>query len=111
MEFLDSYCAVIGLVAVGMGIYELITKKLVGRKVEKASKEDILRFLPHDAATYIIIGILLTLQGLNSYFPVMSNGYVVLVTTVLTIVIIYFNWRLSRKYLGVQTQQRHERLK
>ena len=111
MEFLDSYCAVIGLVAVGMGIYELITKKLVGRKVEKVPKEDILRFLPYDAATYIIIGLLLALQGLNQYFPLMGNGYVVLVTSVLTVVIIYFNWRLSRKFLGVQPGQQHERLK
>ena len=107
MEFLDSYCTVIGLVAVGVGIYELVTKKLVGRKLEKVTQEDILHFLPYDAATYILVGLLLALQGL----PLMKNGIVVLITSVLTLVIIYFNWRLSRKYLGVQTEQQHERLK
>ena len=109
MEFLDTYCAIIGVVAVGIGIYELITKKLVGRKVEKVPQEDILRFLPYDAATYILVGIMLALQGLNTYIPVMKSGIVVLITTVLTIVIIYFNWRFARKYLGVQ--QEHDRLK
>ena len=109
MEFLDTYCSIIGVVAVGIGIYELITKKLVGRKVEKVSQEDILRFLPYDAATYILVGIMLALQGLNTYIPVMKSGVVVLITTVLTIAIIYFNWRFARKFLGVQ--QEHDRLR
>lgn len=99
MELIDSYCAIFGIIAFGVGVYELITKKLVGRKDVHASKKQIRKFLPYDVATYMIDGALLTMMGLTKYFPFMGKGPVIIVTIIASIAVVAANVYFSKKYL------------
>ena len=100
MEMFDNFCTVIGAVAIVIGIYEIITKRLVGRKLEDVPKERQLKFLPFDVATYIGCGILMMLLGLNAYLPFMNNGIIIMVVIVLSIAIVGMNAYFGNKILG-----------
>ena len=98
MDFFNSYCVIIGIVAVGIGIYMLITKKIIGRNTGSAKKETIMKFLPIEVATYVIEGLLLILMGLPQYFPFMENTVVVYVTIGAALLIIVANVILGKKF-------------
>ena len=98
MDFFNSYCVIIGIVAVGIGIYMLITKKIIGRNTGSAKKEIIMKFLPIEVATYVIEGLLLILMGLPQYFPFMENTVVVYVTICAALLIIVANIILGKKF-------------
>lgn len=109
MEMFDNFCTVIGAVAIVIGIYEIFTKRLVGRKLEDVPKERQLKFLPYDVATYIVCGILMMLLGLNAYLPFMNNGIIIMVIIVLSIAIVGMNAYFGNKILG--TSNRSDRLR
>ena len=102
MEAFDSICLLTGIASVGIGIYEFITKQLVGRGVVKATREQILRFLPYDAATYLLTGILLALLGLGGRIEFFAKTPVIIAIVILSIVIIGFNIRFANQILGRQ---------
>ena len=99
MELMDSYCAIVGIIAIGVGLYELFTKQLVGRKDLRASKAQILKFLPIDAATYIVDGALLTLMGMGNYFPFVAQSPVIIGIIIASLAVIALNVYFSRKML------------
>lgn len=98
MDFFNSYCAIIGAAAICVGIYVLITKKLIGRNTGSAKRETILKFVPIEAATYVLEGILLMLMGLPQYFPFMGKDAAVYAATGAALAIIVANVILGRKY-------------
>lgn len=106
MEMMDSFSMVIGIIAVGIGIYELITKTLAGRDAYSPTKEQIRQFLPYDAATYIICGLLLALTGSGKYIPFVTNGYFVVASIVISLAVIIVNVRMTRRILGVPDTSR-----
>lgn len=100
MDSLDSYFVIIGVIAIGVGFYELFTKKLVGRKLEGVKKESIRKFLPYDVATYIIDGISMVLLGGGSYIPFMKTTVGIFAVIILSLAVLYGNWYFSKKFLG-----------
>ena len=98
MDMYNSYCVIIGVIAVGMGVYVLFTKKLVGRNTGSASKETIRKFLPIEVGTYIVEGLILMLMGMPQRFPFMDNTTVILLVIALAIAILVANVVLSRKF-------------
>ena len=98
METFNSYCVIIGIGAIGVGLYVLFTKKLLGRNTGSASKETIQKFLPIEVATYIILGLLMALMGLPQYFPFVENPIVITVLVVLSLAVVAVNVILGRKF-------------
>lgn len=111
LEMYDSFCTIIGFVAIGIGVYELLTKKLVGRELEGISEDRIARFLPYDVATYIVAGVLMALLGLGSKIPFMQNGIAVAAAIVLSLATIAFNAHYANKILGKTRNIRANRLR
>lgn len=109
MDAMDSYFIIIGIIAVGVGFYELITKKLVGRKLEGVKKESIRKFLPYDVATYIIDGLAMILLASGKYIPFMRTNVGIFAVIILSLAVLYGNWFFSKKFLG--TPSRAERLR
>ena len=100
MDAMDSYFVIIGIIAVGVGIFELITKKLVGRKLEGVKKENIRKFLPYDVATYIIDGVPMVLLGSGNYIPFMRTGVGIFSVIILSLAVLVGNWYFGKKFLG-----------
>ena len=100
MEALDNICLVTGVVSVGIGIYIFVTKKLVGRDTAKIPQDKIMKFLPYETATYILLGIFLALMGLGKQLPFFQKGVVSGSLIVLSIVIIGLNIHFANKILG-----------
>lgn len=98
MEAFNTYCTIIGIVAVGMGIYMLITKKLVGRNTGSASRETILKFLPIEVATYVLEGILLIVMGLPKYFPFAESTVGTYILIGISLAIVVVNVILGKKF-------------
>ena len=98
MEAFNTYCALIGVIAIGMGIYMLFTKKLLGRNTGSADKKTILKFLPIEVATYVLEGILLIVMGLPQYFPFVENTTVVYIIIGVSLAIIAVNVVLGKKF-------------
>ena len=98
MDFFNSYCVIIGMIAVVLGIYMLITKKIIGRNTGTAKKETIMKFPPIEVTTYVIEGLLLILMGLPQYFPFMGKGVAVYVTIGVALLIIVANIILGKKF-------------
>ena len=109
MDPMDSYFVIIGIIAVGVGIYELITKKLVGRKLEGVKKENVRKFLPYDVATYIIDGVTMVLLGSGQYVPFMRTTVGIFAVIILSLAVLVGNWYFSKKILG--TPSNTERLR
>ena len=107
MEMYDSFCTIIGLIAVGIGIYELVTKKLVGRDLDGISEDKIKKFLPYDVATYVIAGGLMALTGANAKFTFMQNTTVMVVSIALSLGAVAMNVYFGNKILGVKKQRPH----
>ncbi len=100
MEAFDQFCLIFGIMAVGIGLYELFTKQLVGRKLEGVPEKNIRAFLPYDVATYVIGGILLALLGLGDRAPFFQKPPVVTVTILLSLLVIGLNISFGRRFLG-----------
>ncbi len=98
MDFFNSYCVIIGIIAVVIGVYMLITKKIIGRNTGSATKETIMKFLPIEVATYVIEGLLLILMGLPQYFPFMEKGAAVYVAIGAALLVIVANIILGKKF-------------
>lgn len=98
MEAFNTYCAIIGVVAVGMGIYMLFTKQLIGRSTGSANKETILKFLPIEVATYVLEGILLMMMGLPQYFPFAEKSPGSYILIAISLIIVVINVILGKKY-------------
>lgn len=112
MEMFDSFCTIIGIVGIIIGLFELVTKKLVGRKLEGVSAEKQRKFLPYDVATYIVCGGLMTLLGLGEKLPFMTSGIAVIICIVASISMIAVNAHFGNKILGAPKQEyKGERLK
>ena len=104
MEMYDSFCTIIGLIAVGIGIYELVTKKLVGRDLDGVSQDKIQKFLPYDVVTYVIAGGLMALTGANSKFTFMQNTTVMVISIAISLGAVAMNVYFTKKYLGIKKQ-------
>ena len=100
MEALDNICLITGVISVGVGIYICVTKKLVGRDTAKIPKERILKFLPYETATYILLGIFLALLGLGKQLPVFQKDAVIAILIALSVLIIGLNIHFANKILG-----------
>ena len=100
MEAFDNICFFIGIISVGIGIYEFLTKKLVGRDTEKIPAEKCLRFLPYDVLTYILAGILMALLGQSARIPFLQKPFAVPVLVVLALLVIALNIYTANRILG-----------
>lgn len=100
MDSLNMIFTFIGVVAIVFGIYIFISKRLYGRKLDGVSKEKILKFVPYEAATYVLLGILMILQGQEQNIPFMHNGVVVIILMIVAVAIIAANVYFSNKILG-----------
>ena len=100
MEAFDNICLLTGIVSAGIGIYEFFTKKLVGRDTANLKQEQILRFLPYDALTYLLTGILLALLGLGGRIEFFSRTPVVIAIVAVSTVIIGLNIHFANRILG-----------
>lgn len=96
----DSFSIIVGLAAVGIGFYELFTKKLLWRDNVELTEEKVKKFLPYDAATYIIAGALLALTGAGQYIPVMKETWAVFTAMGLSFAAIAVNVIFSNRILG-----------
>ena len=106
MEMMDSFSLVIGILAVGIGFYELLTKSLVGRDAYRPKKEQVKKFLPYDAGTYIIAGALLAMTGAGDYFPFVRSGWFIISSIAVSLTVIILNVHFTRKILGVPDTSR-----
>lgn len=98
MEAFNTYCALIGVVAIGMGVYMLFTKRLLGRNTGSADRKTILKFLPIEVSTYVLEGILLIVMGLPRYFPFADNTTAVFIMIGVSFAIIVVNVILGKKF-------------
>ena len=98
MEAFNTYSVIIGVIALGMGINMLFTKKLMGRNTGSADRKTILKFLPIEVGTYALEGILLIVMGLPQYFPFAgrSPGSYILIGVSLAIIVV--NVILGKKF-------------
>ena len=100
MEAFDNICFFIGILSVGIGIYELLTGKLAGRDISGIPAEKCRRFLPYDVATYILDGILMALLGQSSRIPFLQKPFAVPALVILAILIIGLNIYYANRILG-----------
>ena len=100
MEAFDNICFFIGIISVVIGIYEFLTKKLVGRDTANIPEEQCLRFLPYDALTYILTGILMAVLGQSSRIPCLQKPFAVPALVILAIAIIGLNIYYANRILG-----------
>ena len=100
MEAFDNICFFIGIISVVIGIYEFLTKKLVGRDTANIPEEQCLRFLPYDALTYILTGILMAVLGQSSRIPFLQKPFAVPALVILAIAIIGLNIYYANRILG-----------
>jgi len=98
MDTFNSYCVIIGIVAVCIGVYILFTRKLVGRSTGSASKETIKKFIPIEVGTYISEGLLLILLGSPERFPFVDTPAVTYGIIGLSLAIIVVNVILGKKF-------------
>ena len=100
MRTMDSFSLIIGVIAVGVGLYELITKSLVGRDAYRLTPEKTKKFLPYDVATYIIAGIALAMTGAGDYFPFAKSGWFVILSIGISMAVIIMNVVFTNRILG-----------
>ena len=96
----DSFSLIIGIAAVGIGLYEFFTKKLLWRDNVELTEEKVKKFLPYDVATYIIAGALLALTGAGEYIPVMKESWAVFTAMGISFAAIAVNVIFSNRILG-----------
>lgn len=96
MESFDTLYLVVGAVAVAVGIYMLITKKLIGRK-EGVPKKLEAKFVKLDAATYIAEGLLSASLGLGSIVPFLNNLIVQFIIIALGVCVVAVNYFIGKK--------------
>lgn len=115
MDTFNSYCVIIGVVAIVMGIYMLFTRKLIGRNTGSASKKTIMKFLPIEVGTYVLEGLLLIIMGMPQRFPFVNRSGVTLAIIGLSLAIIAVNVILGKKFFpdarSSDTRNRSPRLK
>ena len=107
MDMFDSFSLIIGVVAVGIGLYELVTKTLLGRDCSVYKKEAIQKFLPYDIATYIVAGGLLGLMGAGKWFPWAKNTTFIIIGMIISLIAIVLNVVAANKILGKPPQKKN----
>ena len=100
MEAFDTFCVLGGIAGIAVGIYEAFTRTILWRDLAGVKKKNILKFLPYDVATYIVIGIMLAFSGLGSRFPFLEKPVCIILEIVLSIATVCANVYFSNKYLG-----------
>ena len=100
MEAFDTFCVLGGIAGVAVGIYEAFAKTILWRDLQGVKKPNILKFLPYDVATYLIIGVMLAFSGLGSRFPFLERPVCIILEIVLSIATVCVNVHFSNKYLG-----------
>lgn len=100
MESFDTFSLIVGVIAVGIGFYELITHRLVGRDVSGIPQEKIRKFLPYDVLTYMIAGALLALMGAGRWLPFVKSTLFVCISIAGSLIVIVFNVIYANKILG-----------
>lgn len=100
MEAFDTFCILGGIAGAAVGIYEAFTKNILWRDLAGVKKKNMLKFLPYDVATYLIIGIMLAFSGLGSRFPFLEKPVCIIAEIVLSIATVCMNVYFSNKYLG-----------
>jgi len=100
MESFDTFSLLVGLIAVGIGLYELATQRLIGRDVSEIPQEKIRKFLPYDVLTYVIAGGLLALMGAGRWFPFAKTGLFVAISIIGSLIVIVLNVIIANKILG-----------
>lgn len=105
MEAFDSFSLIIGVIAVGIGFYELFNKTLIGRDLSGISEDKIRRFLPYDILTYLIAGGLLALMGAGRWFEFVKTTVFICISVGVSIVVIILNIIIANKILGKPTSK------
>lgn len=112
MEMFDSFCTLVGIAGVAIGLLELFSKKLIGRKLEGVSAEKQRKFLPYDVATYLVCGGLMALLGLGEKLPFMKTGAAVIICIAVSVSMVALNAYFGNKILGAPKQEyKGERLR
>lgn len=107
MDAFNSFSILLGVAAVGVGIYEWITGKLLWRDGVKLTEEKVKKFLPYDVVTYIVAGIMIALSGAGEYLPFMKKNGFLIGTMILSFAAIGANVYYSNKILGKPDRNRH----
>ena len=102
MEAFDSLLIIFGICGVLLGLYELFTKNVVGRKLTGVSKERIEKFSGYDAITYIVEGLMGLLLGMSEKIPFMQNNIIRIIVIVVVIAGLVFNGYFANQILGRQ---------
>lgn len=100
MESFDSLYLILGVIAAGIGIYMLLTKRLVGRKEESVPKKHLREVIQLDGLTYIACGVISLLLGLGSQVPFFSNLVVQLVLIAVGVAMVFVNYSLGKKIIN-----------
>lgn len=107
MDTFNTFSLLIGAAAIGVGIYEFITKKLLWRDGVKLTEEKIRKFLPYDVITYIVAGAMLALSGAGDFLPFMEKDVFMIGAMVISFAAIGINIYFSNKILGKPERNRH----
>lgn len=107
MDSFDAISRLIGIAAVAVGIYELVTKKLVGRDLSAATEEGIRKFLPFDVLTYVGVGLLILFTSSSQWIPFAGNMWVNIASMVLSFALIALNVSKSTRLLGKPKRNPH----
>lgn len=100
MEMFDTFSLIIGIIAIGIAVYETVFGALVGRDVSEYKKENIKKFLPYDVVTYIVAGSMLGLMGAGKWFPWAKSSTFVIVSMVISLTAIVLNVVFANRILG-----------
>ena len=105
METFDSFSLIIGVIGVGIGLYELVTRNIVGRDLSGISETQIRKFLPYDVLTYIIAGALLALMGAGRWFAFVKTTAFIMISIFGSLAVIALNFVVANKILGKPSQR------
>jgi len=99
MELIGLVLVFLGIIAFGVGAYELIKKTVVGRNTAASTEEQKRAFSKVDGCCYIGEGIIaLLLAFSNQLFG--DNQIVLILLAVIFIGIMVFNFIMARKMMG-----------
>jgi len=90
----------LGIIALGMGSYELYKKTVVGRNTSASTPEQIRKFSTVDGVCYLIEAGAAILLAFSEQIPFLKSGVAKLGLAVLLVVTMIVNYILARKMLG-----------
>jgi len=99
MDLIGLVLVFLGIIAFGVGAYELIKKTVVGRNTSASTEEQKREFSKYDGCCYIGEGIIaLLLAFSNQLFG--DNKVVLILLALLFIGLMVFNFIMAKKIMG-----------